>query len=205
MHSGLSTKKTFSNSAVATNNIGPSRSRQYPDEPRVGIGVVALRRGTPSEDNLTETEVLLVRRAKPPEVGKWTFPGGSLELGETMVECAVREAYEETGLHLRNDPETARAVEEREGGLSTGLEVPTPFAAADVIVHEDSRRLAFHYAIVEVAAVPADPSAPLVPGGDVDGAQWKPVRHLKGMTDLTKNSAKIAEEAARRFSAALEL
>lgn len=44
----------------------------------------------------------------------------------------------------------AGAVEEREGGLSSGLEVPTPFAAADVIVYEDSGRLAFHYAIVEV-------------------------------------------------------
>lgn len=52
------------------------------DDFQVGIGVVALRRGTHSEDNLTETEVLLVRRAKPPEVGKWTFPGGSLELGK---------------------------------------------------------------------------------------------------------------------------
>ena len=50
-------------------------------------------------------EVLLVRRAKPPEQGKWTVPGGSLELGETMVECAVREAYEETGVRLRNDPQ----------------------------------------------------------------------------------------------------
>ena len=55
------------------------------DDFQVGIGVVALRRGTPSEDNLIETEVLLVRRAKPPEVGKWTFPGGSLELGKMLV------------------------------------------------------------------------------------------------------------------------
>ena len=28
--------------------------------------------------------------------------------------------------------------------------MPTPFAAADVIVYDDSGRLAFHYAIVEV-------------------------------------------------------
>ena len=36
--------------------------------------------------------------------GLWCFPGGSLELGETLVDCAVRETLEETGLHLRNAP-----------------------------------------------------------------------------------------------------
>jgi hypothetical protein len=44
----------------------------------------------------------------------------------------------------------ARRAEEAAGGLSDGLEVPTPFAAADVIVHDNDGRLAFHYAIVEV-------------------------------------------------------
>jgi len=49
----------------------------------VGIGVVALRRAAASGGSAFDaTEVLLVRRAKAPEVGKWTFPGGSLEVGE---------------------------------------------------------------------------------------------------------------------------
>ena len=63
--------------------------------------MVMLRKGRDSG----AAEVLLVRRAKAPEKGKWTVPGGSLELGETMVDCAVREAHEETGMRLRNDPQ----------------------------------------------------------------------------------------------------
>ena len=43
----------------------------------------------------------------------------------------------------------AREAELAVGGLSDTLEVPTPFAAADVIAHDDSGRLSFHYAIVE--------------------------------------------------------
>ena len=49
-------------------------------------------------------KVLLVRRGKEPEKGMLTFPGGSLELGETMAECAARELMEETGLKLLNQP-----------------------------------------------------------------------------------------------------
>ena len=43
-------------------------------------------------------QVLLVRRAKNPDVGKWGFPGGRIELGETAAEAAVRELREETGV-----------------------------------------------------------------------------------------------------------
>jgi ADP-ribose pyrophosphatase YjhB (NUDIX family) len=62
--------------------------REYPDMPRVGIGIVLLR----------GDEVLLVRRAKPPGVGQWSLPGGAQELGETAEACARRELFEETGL-----------------------------------------------------------------------------------------------------------
>ena len=48
----------------------------------MGIGVVMLRKGPEKRDGRQDAEVLLVRRAKAPETGKWTVPGGSLELGE---------------------------------------------------------------------------------------------------------------------------
>ncbi len=62
--------------------------REYPEAPRVGIGIVLLR----------GDEVLLVRRAKPPGEGRWSLPGGAQELGETAEACARRELLEETGL-----------------------------------------------------------------------------------------------------------
>ncbi len=63
-------------------------SREYPDRPLVGIGIVVLRGDA----------VLLVRRAKPPSEGSWAIPGGAQELGETAEAAARRELWEEAGL-----------------------------------------------------------------------------------------------------------
>lgn len=35
------------------------------------------------------------------DVGQWVVPGGALEPDELPVDCAVREVWEETGLHVR--------------------------------------------------------------------------------------------------------
>ena len=63
-------------------------------------------------------QVLLVRRGKEPQKGMLTFPGGRLELGETMAECAMRETLEETGLRLRNKGNLGRHDKEELLSLS---------------------------------------------------------------------------------------
>ena len=42
--------------------------------------------------------LLLVRRANPPDRGRWVFPGGRIEAGEEVVAAALRELHEETGV-----------------------------------------------------------------------------------------------------------
>jgi len=65
--------------------------REYPDRPVVGVGGVVI----------DGDRVLLVRRGSEPLKGQWSIPGGTLELGETVVEGITRELREETGLEVR--------------------------------------------------------------------------------------------------------
>ena len=44
---------------------------------------------------------LLLRRGNEPRRGKWTFPGGYVDWGETMAIAAQRETLEEVGMHVR--------------------------------------------------------------------------------------------------------
>lgn len=58
----------------------------------VEVSAVAIRDG--------EGRVLLCRRTGKLE-GRWEFPGGKREKGETMAQCALRELLEELGVHVR--------------------------------------------------------------------------------------------------------
>ena len=46
---------------------------------------------------IRDDQVLLVRRAKPPQKEFWCLPGGFVDRGETLEQAAVRETLEETG------------------------------------------------------------------------------------------------------------
>lgn len=92
-------------------------------------------------------ELVLIRRAIPPGYGTWAQPGGFLEADETVIQGAVRETLEETGLIVEPNqivgiysrPEAAVVVVAYQAAIVGGhmtvtpesLEV-RPFAVEDV-------------------------------------------------------------------------
>ena len=78
-------------------------SPQAKRRPLVTADMIITRPGDPAQ-------VVLVRRRNPPAA--WALPGGFVELGETVEQAALREAFEETGLtvtdarqfHVYSDP-----------------------------------------------------------------------------------------------------
>ncbi len=62
----------------------------YPDQPIVGVGAVILSQG----------KLLMEKRGNEPAKGKWSIPGGVVELGERLEDAVIRETKEETGLDV---------------------------------------------------------------------------------------------------------
>lgn len=66
--------------------------RLYPEQPVVGVGAVLVKNGS----------IVLIKRGNEPSKGKWTIPGGLVELAETPEQAVVREAKEEVGIEAEN-------------------------------------------------------------------------------------------------------
>lgn len=141
--------------------------RRHPETPVVAVGVLLLDRSGGRE------RVLLIKRGHPPHVGRWTVPGGGVEVGETLEEAAARELLEETGLACRLGP----IVE-----------------VLDRIVREADGRVEYHYVILDLLG--EDPSGELRAGSDCDDARWVPIEEL-GAYDLTDGLTPVIARALR--------
>ena len=72
--------------------------------PRVGVGVIVWKEG----------RFLLGKRKGSHGEGHWATPGGHLEFGETIEQCASRELLEETGLQalsVQHGPYTSDVID----------------------------------------------------------------------------------------------
>lgn len=66
----------------------PTRATASLRRPELSVGAVVVSEG----------RILMVQRAHPPAVGRWSLPGGRVEWGETLAVAVERELAEETGL-----------------------------------------------------------------------------------------------------------
>ncbi|MBJ6371260.1 NUDIX hydrolase [Sedimentitalea arenosa] len=123
--------------------------------------------------------VLLARRRNPPDAGLWGFPGGHVELGESALDAAAREVFEETGI-------TAEPLE-----YLTNI---------DVVRHGAEGRVTVHYLLAAVLCryVRGTP----MPADDVTEATWVPLARLRAGGLVTSDRVlPLAEQALLRLQA----
>jgi mutator protein MutT len=92
--------------------------RLYPNQPIVGVGAVIIQDG----------RILLEKRKNEPGKGKWSVPGGLVELGENVEQTVMREVKEETGLEV---------------------EKPEHIDVVDNIIRDESGKVKYHFVIID--------------------------------------------------------
>lgn len=92
--------------------------RQYPERPLVGVGAVVVCSG----------KILLEKRKNDPGKGKWSIPGGLVELGENVEQTVIREVKEETGLDV---------------------EKPEHIDVVDSITEDENGKIRYHFVIID--------------------------------------------------------
>jgi ADP-ribose pyrophosphatase YjhB (NUDIX family) len=146
-------------------------NREYPDCPRVGVGAVVLSRG----------RVLLARRGKAPAEGRWSLPGGLVELGETTLDAVRREVAEECGLKIRV------------AGLAGVL---------DRVTRDADGRVRYHWVLVDYLAFPETDDDTITAGDDAAEVRWVPIDEVErmvttdGLVDMIRRAAALAAGGA---------
>jgi ADP-ribose pyrophosphatase YjhB (NUDIX family) len=132
--------------------------REYPLSPIVAVGVIIQN----------DDQICLIQRDKEPSKGRWTFPGGAIELGEGLHEAARREALEETGLVV---------------------DVGEVATVIDNVVRDDDGSVRYHYVIVDFYATAVGGRLRL--GTDVSDVKWASLADVKAL-DMTEKAQAIA-------------
>jgi len=92
--------------------------RLYPKQPVIGVGAVVICDG----------KILLEKRKNEPGKGKWSIPGGLVELGESVEQTVIREVKEETGLEV---------------------EKPEHIDVVDNVIKDENGEVKYHFVIID--------------------------------------------------------
>ena len=138
-------------------------SREYPDYPRVGVGAVIL----------DGDRVLLIQRGGTTLPGKWSIPGGLVELGETTREAVCREIGEECGLEI---------------------DLVDVCGVLDRVIRDPAGRVRYHWVLVDFLAVAR--GGTLCAGDDAADARWVPIDQVE-QYDTTDGLMEMIMRAVR--------
>jgi len=145
--------------------------RVYPEAPLVAVAALVLR----------GNELLLVRRASEPGRGKWSIPGGAVNLGERLREAVVREVHEETGLVV---------------------EVLDLLDVVEVIKRDEEGRVKYHYVIIDYLARPL--SGQVRAASDALEARWVRLEDVPKL-DITNTLRRLLERHWEKLVSLAEL
>ncbi len=133
--------------------------RRYPERPLIGVGAVIIKNG----------KILLVKRAKEPNKGKWSIPGGLVRRGETLIEALRREIKEE---------------------LNSEIEVGDVAFVTEEIFLDERGEVEYHYVIVdfysELYGIPT-------PSSDAEECRWFELNSINE-NDVAEFVLKLIEE-----------
>ncbi|MGH7321216.1 MAG: NUDIX hydrolase [Candidatus Rokuibacteriota bacterium] len=147
--------------------------REYPAAPVLGVGALIV----------DGPRVLLVKRGRPPALGRWSIPGGLVDVGEPVEAAVRREVAEECGLTVQTH------------GL-VGI--------VDRIVRDAVGRVQYHYVLLDFLATPDTGAARA--GSDARALRWSTPDDLAGLDTteglepmvrraLAMNAARLRQEA----------
>jgi ADP-ribose pyrophosphatase YjhB (NUDIX family) len=154
----------------------PPARREYPDAPRVGVGAVVL----------DGDHVLLVQRGRPPGEGKWSLPGGLVDLGERLEDALVREVEEECGVRVQIMG--LCGVIDRVVPAEDGVDAPGP--------------IRYHWVIIDYVA--AVIGGDLQAGSDAAQARFVPLAAIDdydttvGLTAMIRRAVNLHQAFARQ-------
>ena len=135
--------------------------REYPRGPIPAAHAMTFREG----------KVLLVKRAYPPSKGRWSVPGGVIELGETIHGAAQRELCEECGVEVEID----RVVN-----------------VVDSVVLDTGGNIRFHYVVIYLLAQYVRGKAR--PNSDASEVRWV-TREELSILDMHPLARQTAQQA----------
>ncbi len=112
-----------------------------------------------------------MKRGAEPNKGRWSLPGGAVEIGETVEAAAVRETLEETRVDVRS----VRVLDVR-----------------DFIQFVDTK-VRWHYVLIDIVCeyVRGDP----FPATDTENARFIPLREL-GEYDIVPTALEVLRVAS---------